>query len=503
MAKKAKKSCNDDSGEILEFRESLSTVLFGRLCKLDDEIWRIKRLSLMFPKVEFVVGHIDLTQFDPTKGKKRERIKSGGALKVDVSEHLPEKKKLPEKEELEDSYKRFLIDSFIEEAEIIADTARNYYIQSSSLQFTVLRKEISEKEISDWNLDIGECSYHALIKPYRGKILTLEEMSSFLVSAYLNDREFTRKILTLLSFRYGSVEVLSAVCDNPFLKGDSIDRKEAEIIIRDAIQRLGNNQAAFSKDIGVYEASLNNDLKNALDYYLQAAQKVTKMSLSGSEFPIHPDEYDSHYRIMDAGISARDELHGVLECLLGKGEITQGEYDAILGLEHGSTGHKKEEHHDSTDNKEQDRINDSPIACPEVFEGHPDALRKFYLLINDEYVLVDEDSFLYWFNSLKIDKVKVNRITWLKGITDLKCFIEALYPLHNSYLAFRQVFVDKKGNELTTLGANALVYRAVASKRKKISELEYDKRTGKKAYDVQKKKIDEIKDLVRQALTGQ
>ena len=116
---------------------------------------------------------------------------------------------------------------------------------------------------------------------------------------------------------------------------------------------------------------------------------------------------------------------------------------------------------------------------------------------------MDEDSFLYWFNSLKIDKVKVNRITWLKGITDLKCFIEALYPLHNSYLAFRQVFVDKKGNELTTLGANALVYRAVASKRKKISELEYDKRTGKKAYDVQKKKIDEIKDLVRQALTGQ
>ena len=377
------------------------------------------------------------------------------------------------------------------------------HIQSSSLQFTVLRKEISEKEISDWNLDIGECSYHALIKPYRGKILTLEEMSSFLVAAYLNDREFTRKILTLLSFRYGSVEVLSAVCDNPFLKGDSIDRKEAEIIIRDAIQRLGNNQAAFSKDIGVYEASLNNDLKNALDYYLQAAQKVTKMSLSGSEFPIHPDEYDSHNRIMDAGISARDELHGVLECLLGKGEITQGEYDAILGLEHGSTGHKKEEHHDSTDNKEQDRINDSPIACPEVFEGHPDALRKFYLLINDEYVLVDEDSFLYWFNSLKIDKDKVNRITWLKGITDLKCFIEALYPLHNSYLAFRQVFVDKNGKELTTLGANALVYRAVASKRKKVSELEYDKRTGKKAYDVQKKKIDEIKDLVRQALKGQ
>ena len=92
------------------------------------------------------------------------------------------------------------------------------------------------------------------------------------MSAYLNDREFTRKILTLLSLRYGSVEVLSAVCDNPFLKGDSIDRKEAEIIIRDAIQRLGNNQAAFSKDIGVYEASLNNVLINA--FFLFSPTKV-------------------------------------------------------------------------------------------------------------------------------------------------------------------------------------------------------------------------------------
>ena len=107
MAKKAKKSSNDDSGDILEFRESLSTVLFGRLCKLDDEIWRIKRLSLMFPKEEFVVGHIDLTLFDPTKGKKRERIRSGAALKVDVSEQSREKK------ELKDSDKRLLLDFFI------------------------------------------------------------------------------------------------------------------------------------------------------------------------------------------------------------------------------------------------------------------------------------------------------------------------------------------------------------------------------------------------------
>ena len=256
MAKKAKKSSNDYSGEILEFRESLSTVLSGRICELESEIRRIKRLSLMFPKEEThglrVVGRIDLTQFDPTNKKKRERIKSGAASKVDVSEHTPEKK------ERGDSYKRFLLDCFIEEAEAVVDNARNYFIQSSSLQFAVMRKEISEKEISDWNFVMGECSYHALIKPYRGEILTLEEMSSFLVSAYLNDRDFTRELLTLLSLRYGTVEVLSAVCDNPFLKGDNINRKEAEVIIRDAIQRLGNSQAAFSKDIGVYEASLNN-----------------------------------------------------------------------------------------------------------------------------------------------------------------------------------------------------------------------------------------------------
>ncbi len=509
MAKKAKKLSSDYSGEILEFRESLSTVLSRRICELEAEIGRIKRLSLMFPKEEThglrVVGRIDLTQFNPAnKRKRRERIKSGGALKVDVSEHLPEKKELPEKEELEDSYKRFLLDCFIEEAEAVVDNARNYFIQSSSLQFTVMRKEIPEKEFSDWNLDIGECSYHAIIKPYRGKILTLEEMSSFLVSTYLDDREFTRKILTLLSLRYGSVEVLSAVCDNPFLKGDSIERKEAEIIIRDAIQRLGNNQAAFSKDIGVYEASLNNYLISAFDYYIPAAKKVTKMSLTGSEFPIHLEEYDSLNGILDAGIAARDELHGVLECLLGKGDITQGEYDAILGIEQGSTGYQNQEHHDSTDNKEQDRINDSPIACPEVFKGHPDALRRFYHQIYNEYILVDEDSFLYWFNSLRMDEGQVNRIVWLKGVTDdIKCFIEALYPLHDSYLPFKQVFVDKNGKELTTLGANALVYRSVASKRKKLSDLSYDGRQGRKTYDKQKKAIDEIKDLIKKALTEQ
>ena len=456
----------------------------------------------MFPKEEThglrVVGRIDLTQFDPTKKKKRERIKSGAALKVDVSEHSPEKK------EQEDSYKRFLLDCFIEEAEAVVDNARNYFIPSSSLQFTVLKKEIPEKEISDWNLVIGECSCHALIKPYRGKILTLEEMSSFLVSAYLNDREFTRKFLTHLSLRYGSVEVLSAVCDNPFLKGDSIDRKEAEVIIRDAIQKLGNSQAAFSKDIGVYEASWNNELINAFDYYIPAAKKVTKESLSGSEFPIDLDEYDSLNWILDAGIDARDELHGVLECLLGKGDITHDEYDAILGLEQGSTGYQKQEHHDSTNDKKQDRINDSPIACPEVFDGHLEALRRFYHLIYNKYILVDEDSFLYWFNSLRMDKGQVNRIVWLKGVTDdIKCFIEALYPLHDSYLPFKQVFVDKNGKELTTLGANALVYRSVASKRKKLSDLSYVGRQGRKTYDKQKKAIDEIKDLIKKALTEQ
>lgn len=502
MAKKAKKSSNDYSGEILEFREVLSTVLSGRICELESEIRRIKRLSLMFPKEEThglrVVGRIDLTQFDPTNKKKRERIKSGAASKVDVSEHTPEKK------ERGDSYKRFLLDCFIEEAEAVVDNARNYFIQSSSLQFAVMRKEISEKEISDWNLVMGECSYHALIKPYRGEILTLEEMSSFLVSAYLNDRDFTRELLTLLSLRYGTVEVLSAVCDNPFLKGDNINRKEAEVIIRDAIQRLGNSQVAFSKDIGVYETSLNNYLINAFDYYIPAAKKVTKKSLTGSEFPIHLEEYDSLNGILDAGIDARDELHGVLECLLGKGDITQGEYDAILGIEQGSTGYQNQEHHDSTDNKEQDRINDSPIACPEVFKGHPDALRRFYHQIYNEYILVDEDSFLYWFNSLRMDKGQVNRIVWLKGVTDdIKCFIEALYPLHDSYLPFMKVFVDKNGKELTTLGANALVYRSVASKRKKVSDLSYEGRQGRKTYDKQKKAIDEIKDLIKKALTEQ
>ena len=96
MAKKAKKLSSDYSGEILEFRESLSTVLSRRICELEAEIGRIKRLSLMFPKEEThalrVVGRIDLTQFNPANKRKRERIKSGGALKVDVSEHTPEKK---------------------------------------------------------------------------------------------------------------------------------------------------------------------------------------------------------------------------------------------------------------------------------------------------------------------------------------------------------------------------------------------------------------------------
>jgi hypothetical protein len=103
-----------------------------------------------------------------------------------------------------------------------------------------------------------------------------------------------------------------------------------------------------------------------------------------------------------------------------------------------------------------------------------------------------------------MDKGQVNRIVWLKGVTDdIKCFIEALYPLHDSYLPFKQVFVDKNGKELTTLGANALVYRSVASKRKKLSDLSYDGRQGRKTYDKQKKAIDEIKDLIKKALTGQ
>ena len=64
-----------------------------------------------------MVGKIDLSQFDPKKAKKRERIKSGGTQKVDVTKVQAEKAPKKKKEEGKPSRKKDRFKPAMTEAE--------------------------------------------------------------------------------------------------------------------------------------------------------------------------------------------------------------------------------------------------------------------------------------------------------------------------------------------------------------------------------------------------
>ena len=472
----ARKKNLDNSSEILEFRKDLSEAISRKLRTLELEVEDVKLVKRLIPDMpsDSVIGKIDLTQFDPTNVKKRERIKSRVVSSSVPSESssVPSEKKT--KSDL--SFKKLDIECFITVVGAYVDYVRSVSLLCPTLQFAVLKNRIADLNC--------EC---CVIKPYEGVVPTLEEMSSFLVSTYICDSIFTRRLLTRLSNRYNSIVVLSAVCDS--LKGKDIDENQAKERIREAICRLGK-PTAFSEDLGAYIIAMDKSPLYKLSYYIAIAQKVTRASLSSDEFPLMDQLSEDYDIIEEKKEREQNAFDGFLNNAKLKSSFSEREFNAILG-------HDVE----NVDDEDQERINDSPITCPKRFVNKPDALRKFYnLILNKEWISVDENSFLYWFNSIKVEKETINRIKWLKNETDLKCFLEALYPNHDYYKSFIPVFVNKRGVEYTNLGGNSLIFRAVESKKKKLQDLQYKGRTGRAAYDSQKAFIDEVKMEIKKAL---
>ena len=304
----------DHSDEIRVFRQRLSAALSRRIDTLEYEIGRVGRLSLKLPErpVE-VIGRIDLTQFNPQKNKKRERLKSKSVATVrEISS---------EQEDKIDLYRRKdIVDIFLAEARAFVDFIKNVSLLSSTLQFAILRKEIT-----DLNCD------KSVFTPYTGEIPTLDEMTKFLISSFQFDDQFTREYLTKLSSQHSSILVLSAVCDN--LKGRSIDIEKAKSSIISAILSLGNKQVSFSKDLGAYMVSLKNCRFQLFDNYISSARKLDRKSIFESVFPLHDRSELGLNLIYDDKEKSQAGLKDVLKVVMERNQFSQLEYDAIIGTE--------------------------------------------------------------------------------------------------------------------------------------------------------------------------
>ena len=336
----------DLSGEILDFRRVLSWTLTQKLYDLEKELDRIKLIlypeeediSMSQPQVlSFtpdaedysgnqsnlkVVGHIDLTQFDPKKGKRRERI-SGGKVVIpsyclsskEAAEVFPERKAL--------------LESFLRNAAEDASYVRDCFLLRSTLQYAVIRKEISYLD----------CDYY-VIRPYAGVLPSSDELAEFLVDSYRCARKFTRDILTMLADRHRALPLLDAVCDNPFIYGKNPDLDQAKKVISDAIAGLGSGQVTFRKDMNAIMVALDNYVLQDLGIYISMAKKITRDAFSLVEFPLNEDkiemlqfgelEFSTYPEGKDEYLKA---LTGALHEAEEKGLFSASERCAIIGEE--------------------------------------------------------------------------------------------------------------------------------------------------------------------------
>lgn len=332
----------DLSGEILDFRRVLSWTLTRKLYDLEKEIERIKlilypeeeEISMSQPQVlSFtpdaedysedqsglkVVGHIDLTQFDPKKPKARERI---GRHRLIMSGYY-----LSPKEEAEVFPERkALVESFLRNAAEDAGYVRDCFLLRSTLQYAVIRKEIS-------NLN---CDYY-VIRQYAGELPSSNEIAAFLVDAYGGEKNLTRDLLTTLANRYSALSLLDAVCDNPFLRGRDPDFGQAKTIISDAIVGLGSGQVTFRKDMNAIMVALDNYVLQDLGIYISMAKKITRDAFSLVEFPLNEDKIEMlqfGQTAFSINLEGKDEylkaLTGALHEAEEKGCFTQNELSVI------------------------------------------------------------------------------------------------------------------------------------------------------------------------------
>ena len=329
----------DLSGDIRDFRRVLLWNLAQELHDLETELDRVK--LFLYPKEEEppksqpqvqsftpdaensgnqsdlkVVGHIDLTQFDPKKGKRRERI-SGGKVVIpsyylsseEAAEVFPERKAL--------------LKSFLRNAAEDASYVRDCFLLRSTLQYAVIRKEIFYLN----------CDY-SVIKPFEGVLPSSDEMAEFLVDSYRCARKLTRDILTMLAGRHGALPLLDAVCDNPFIYGKNPDLDQAKKVISDAIVGLGSGQVAFRKDMGAIMIALDNHVLRDLGSYIFTAKKISRSDLSYKVFPLNEDKIEM-LQFVELEYSTKDEylkvLTGALDEAEEEGLFSASERCAITG----------------------------------------------------------------------------------------------------------------------------------------------------------------------------
>ena len=331
----------DLSGDIRDFRRALSWTLTHKLYELEKETGRIEQIIKDRPKEPApasesptpqahestssidgpIVGHIDLRQFDPTKAKRRERIKGGSSIPApsiylsskEAAEVFPERKAL--------------VESFLKLAAEDADYVRDCFLLRSTLQYAVIRKEITDLN----------CDYY-VIRSYTGKLPSSNEIAAFLVDAYTSEENLTRDLLTTLAKRYGVFSLLDAVCDNPFLRGKNPDLTQAKKAISEAIAGLGGGQMNFRKDMNAIMIALDNHVLRDLGSYILAAKKITKSDLSRKEFPLNEDQIEM-YQFGQLEFSTypegKDEylkaLIGALHEAEEKGRISLSERCAVNG----------------------------------------------------------------------------------------------------------------------------------------------------------------------------
>ena len=262
----------------------------------------------------------DRQEYDPQKARRRVRI-SGGKVVIpsyylsseEAAEVFPERKAL--------------LESFLRNASEDASYVRDCFILRSTLQYAVIRKEITDLN----------CDYY-VIRSYSGKLPSSNEIAAFLVDAYRGEENLTRDLLTTLANRYGAISLLDAVCDNPFLRGKDPDFGQAKKVISDAIVRLGDDQVAFRKDMSAIMIALDNHVLRDLGSYIFTAKRISRSDLSFKVFPLNEDkiemlqfgqlEFSTYPEGKDEYLKA---LTGALHEAEEKGHISASERCAITG----------------------------------------------------------------------------------------------------------------------------------------------------------------------------
>ncbi len=233
---------------------------------------------------------------------------------------------------------RKAVGSFIRMAEADVYCFQNYFIPRATFQYAINKKEVSTNAFK---------SFHSVVQPFDGTILTVDEAAHFIVHSGLG----LRNILTALSHIFHDIKFLDNLL--PHNQTDAEDLELLQVSTEEFIKKY-ENPMALRKEIAAFQNAFTNleaCIFGDFDAYTREAESLTLENLqsdqdcgliglsifnySGVVYSIHDEldreKYSRSEYVRIARQAFKEDLANAIAFAEKEGIINDEEGDVIKG----------------------------------------------------------------------------------------------------------------------------------------------------------------------------